>query len=357
MGMAYITKDMVTEWGKEAAQQLIEHQVPLNESLVKIAQDHELNTDQVARVVEAANISTHLTVNSGENKYPEFEVASLQKVAGTLAHETPAETNISDYELAPRDFKYASMTKEACVNITDGVEEEMAPRVQQRVKEAFTGFATHYDNRLDDLEHDIYKKAEELKHFVKQAALDPDQREASLTLFKTAATEATAEMWKSATSAILREIDLDIKDVCGKAIYKEASADSFLRTDAVLNPDSEAISKLASYLNSVKTYAIASEARDENLTKLALDMIGKLGVTEKQASKLTFLKSLTKPFSWAAEGATKKSKALRGAAVLSIPAIGAGAVATTAHKAGRDKATAKLAPMRASKLPQRYKRY
>lgn len=348
---------MVSEWGKEAAQELIQNQVPLNDTLVKIAQNNDLNSDQIARLVEAANISTHLTVNSGDNKYPEFEVADIRKVASAMANQEDIIQELSHYDMAPGDFDFSLHEKVATFQEVEDTE-VLPTFTENRVKQAFVGLANHYDDKLAEIEQDVYEGAEGLKQYVKQAVLDPDHQLASWTLFKSAALTVTSDEWKPITRAVLSEIDTELKSTCGPTIYKKASSYEFdLDSKAVLNFENEGIKKLANYLELVKTYAIAKEDRDSILTKMASLELNRLGLSEKVANKLTFMKAMTSPFKWAWQGATAKSKALRTAGVLAVPAAGAAAVGTAAYDAGRQNTLEQLAPMQKHKLPERYKRY
>ena len=55
--MNFVNKANLEAWGREAAEQFLTHQVPLNESIEKIAQDNQLNPEQIKRVCEFANIN------------------------------------------------------------------------------------------------------------------------------------------------------------------------------------------------------------------------------------------------------------------------------------------------------------
>ena len=58
--MKFVTKQDLEKWAEMASEEYLANQVPLNESITKIAEDNSLNPEQIKRVCEFANIHTNL---------------------------------------------------------------------------------------------------------------------------------------------------------------------------------------------------------------------------------------------------------------------------------------------------------
>ena len=89
----------------EAANSYLKQNVPLNDTITKLASSNGLNRDQVARVVEGANTEVYIQLmNQSDDKYVQFENASAEKVAEVLfGTEKVAEIATDDYANAPED--------------------------------------------------------------------------------------------------------------------------------------------------------------------------------------------------------------------------------------------------------------
>ena len=77
-------------FGKAASKAYLEHKIPLNDSITKLAEINNLTSEQVKLVVEEANNTTHLSLlPKAEDKYIEFPVADFKKVATRVFENTP----------------------------------------------------------------------------------------------------------------------------------------------------------------------------------------------------------------------------------------------------------------------------
>jgi hypothetical protein len=83
--MNFVNKPTLEAWGRDAAEQFLSHQVPLNETVEKIAAEHQLNENQIQRVCEFANISTNLELfeKSADKRFT-FEQADASAVMEKL---------------------------------------------------------------------------------------------------------------------------------------------------------------------------------------------------------------------------------------------------------------------------------
>lgn len=370
--MTTVNKDLINNWGKEAAQALIFDGVDLNSTITKIASDNSLNPDQIARVVEAANIATHLSVAKSDNNYPEFEVADTKKIA-SAAESNIIDITISDYDLPPKQASV--MTKEASAGYSEPKEEgplKFTYAQKQSMKEA----EKFYDEKLAELEINVFKEIGQMKHYVKQACLNPDSPDGALTLMKAAAFASTHEVWRPATKNLFDYIE----DSLPQTLVKKASVEPTMPSSAILNPESEFIQKLGSYLEAVKEYKIAKENKLDALTKFAKfklfsrvgDMAANLfgnkaakgGSSQflpaiydggKVSTNVTSIGKATSgaPLSGSTPdslGSSWKMKALKGAGALAAPTLIVGTAAKKGYNMGRESALQKMAPLRSSNV-------
>jgi len=348
--MAHVTKELLSDWGKEAAANLINDSIPLNDTIMKIASENHLNADQVARAVEAANIAMHTSVYTN-NKYPEFEVADMSKISSKL-QETPKVASASDYDMSPRDLLYVMSTKQASYDSKE--ELPIDANLTHRIKKEFRDLANHYDDKCAELEQDVYEAAYELKRFIKQSALNPDETEASIDTFKLASYRATNEEWRIALDPIFEEIDNELKATTSMSLYKKAST-AIPDKSIVLNEDHPYMSKLANYLDRLETYTAARINRDYNLTKLAKQSLQKLG-TGGVSQTMSFGEAMGAPFRWITQSPTMRGKAFRLLAV-GAPVAGAAALLGGASfKAGQKSILNQVSPMNKNNLSPRYQK-
>jgi hypothetical protein len=96
---------------KSVSRQYLENQIPLNDSVEKIARENDLNYNQTSRIIEEANTNVYIqlfnTASPG-SKYIEFKTANLKEIWPKIK---PAEDSIktSDYALPP-DSKMSHTT-------------------------------------------------------------------------------------------------------------------------------------------------------------------------------------------------------------------------------------------------------
>lgn len=322
--MAIVTKDLITQWGKEAAHSLINDDVPLNTSITKIASDNSLNTDQIARVVEAANISTHLSVAKSDNNYPEFDVADTRKIASLIAEGPTDSINIvfSDYDAPPKEASV--MEKQATCSGHVKKKRRIDPK---SIKQA----SIHYENKLAEMELSVYEKAEDLRKYVKQACLDPDSPKGPLTLMKAAALACTNDYWRPATEAVMNKIESTMPEL----LVKKASVEPDLDPEALLNTKSEFITKLSNYLDAVKRYAIAKDSEPYVLNKYA-------SKTPTAAEMAAETYKGTPPGKL---GRTWTKKLFKGTAIAAIPVLAVGGIYAMGSKSGQETALQQMGPM------------
>ncbi len=238
--MANITKDMVDGWGKEAAEALLQHNIPLNDTLTKIAKDNNLNIDQMARLVESSNIAMHTSVYKG-NAYPEFDVASLPVIAKE-SQVAPVEKTASDYDYSPRSFGGALM-KMAMFN---------DPTTSSKTKDNSRELQIRHEEKLAELAIDVYAAVEDLRNEVMQMVLNPDTTEGALTFVKVAAHKVTPEEMLPAIRPVLQDIENTVRTKCPLK-YKTASIID-VDESLTLNRNHPIVEKLANYYTTLNAY-------------------------------------------------------------------------------------------------------
>ena len=106
-----ITSYEIELLAKTAASAYLRDKVPLDESITKMAEDRHLNYEQTQRVAEEANTQVYLNLfnqASPENRYIEFPIANIKKIAGSMQEKVksagliPYLPRFSDYFLPPQ---------------------------------------------------------------------------------------------------------------------------------------------------------------------------------------------------------------------------------------------------------------
>ena len=125
-------------WGEQAGDRLIEDNIDLSTSIAKIAQEHSLNTEQIARVVEAANHHVWRRLHkTAMDRLFSFNVANLESVLGALQN-PPSEVKAAgwrggtpdgDYQEPPPDEESLSLS-------VDEVFDLAFPKVAENVLDA-----------------------------------------------------------------------------------------------------------------------------------------------------------------------------------------------------------------------------
>ncbi|MBC8550369.1 MAG: hypothetical protein H8D23_12060 [Candidatus Brocadiales bacterium] len=182
--------------GKAAANEYVSDNKPLNTSITKIAEHYGLNTAQVARVVEQANVETYLKLNNAsENKYTEFDPANSEKIASSLKFnvEKTAALN-SDYDdiIPPEEFEIIS-------GMSDNEIEALEKSDELFVKRAFKHINAALESRLEEVDESFSRESTTLYNLVKQAALETGQfdlvKQAMVTAVPDASTALIADAY------------------------------------------------------------------------------------------------------------------------------------------------------------------
>jgi hypothetical protein len=90
-------------FSKQAASSFLKDSTPLNESITKLATDHALNKEQIARVVEAANTEVYINLfNKSAEKYVQFDTADPVVIGNNITSTKVADVvDPADYYDAP----------------------------------------------------------------------------------------------------------------------------------------------------------------------------------------------------------------------------------------------------------------
>lgn len=79
--MNFVSKEQLEHWALEASEKYLGHQIPLNDTIGKIASDNSLNPEQIKRICEFANINTNLSLFSKTaDKRFSFEQADASQI-------------------------------------------------------------------------------------------------------------------------------------------------------------------------------------------------------------------------------------------------------------------------------------
>lgn len=150
-----------------AAEQYLKHNVPLNDSITKLAQENALNHEQVNRVVEAANTGVYVKLfNESNNKYIEFPNADSEKIA-TLMNPPKKAMNIADYQQEPA----AIMAEQLPIfpEASDPVASKEAAVLQDFYKLA--SMQERINNAIIEVETQFEREFDAFTSMVKQAVL------------------------------------------------------------------------------------------------------------------------------------------------------------------------------------------
>lgn len=164
-------------WGKEAAKRFIEEGVPLNTSVEKTAAEHGLNSDEINRVVEAANLETYgHFLKTSQDKTFEFPVADAKEIVGFLGSSEKTAMPVvfvTDYEATLP----AEMSKVATADIFEafGVSPEMekvaSPKRLENLVEKLDLALEITRDKLAALSEKFVENAEDFYKNIKQEVL------------------------------------------------------------------------------------------------------------------------------------------------------------------------------------------
>jgi hypothetical protein len=89
--------------GKDAAKEYVTNNVALNDTILKTAETHNLNQQQVNRVVESANVDAYLhLIKAAEDNYVDFPLADSKSIYSRLTVHDDSPSNVSDdYDTPP----------------------------------------------------------------------------------------------------------------------------------------------------------------------------------------------------------------------------------------------------------------
>jgi hypothetical protein len=168
-----LTQHEFVEYGKQAADSYVRADVPLMDSMVKIAAKLDLNRHEINRLVEEANTNTYLKLfetADQDNKYIEFEVADAEKVAEAVA------PKISFAKLASFSEDYNSPPPETDANeapIFGEVEQEgeMLEKLSSAIDYQSIEAKISRRNQMVEITHTFDQRSDQFIDFVKKAAL------------------------------------------------------------------------------------------------------------------------------------------------------------------------------------------
>lgn len=195
-----ITSYEIDLLAKEASEKFLKNKIPLDETISKMASERDLNFEQVQRVAEEANTGVYLNLfNSAkpDNRYVEFDVASVQKIASTLKDKTKIAGLIgglprfSDYFLPPQTSyipapAQARADSEKLASIIETAKEtapplqgEHAAKFQELHKQAQDKL---YQNAVYEIGFKLEKHANQILDIAKQDILSKSGRYEELEL-------------------------------------------------------------------------------------------------------------------------------------------------------------------------------
>lgn len=187
----------------------IESEIPLKNSVVKVAEQHDMNVHETRRLLETTNVRAHLSLfkEASDDKYVEFEVVDPDEVCGELFGRvsTPEESDCSekvaayvevDHHLELPDEHFNGVQEEI-----EKVASEQVPIVEEPEKKPYDGEAGYQAISL------VNKVASELKSRIHQKYMDYED-----TLEKIASNYSSIYTDKSD----LREFEKDAQALYGE---------------------------------------------------------------------------------------------------------------------------------------------
>ena len=155
--------------GRAVASEYVGNNVALNDSITKLSEHYGLNSEQIARVVEQANVETYLTLNKNtEDKYIEFDPADTVKVASALNFKLEKDAAImSDYDrfTSSEDWQFLSALDEDELAIIEKSKTGLMKRAAKTIDKAIK-------SRLEEIDESFSRDSESLYKLVKQASLE-----------------------------------------------------------------------------------------------------------------------------------------------------------------------------------------
>lgn len=164
----------VDNWSKDAVKQYLTSNVPLNDSIEKIASQQGLNKDQISRLVEAANTDTYVQLfNQSDDKYITYDTADAEKIAERIFGTTKtAEVALDDYQEPPvRNMLEVNVSTE--IPMEKGAEYQPATTTNEELHEYYkvAALESRMAEKMDEIEVAFQKDNSILSSLIKQAVL------------------------------------------------------------------------------------------------------------------------------------------------------------------------------------------
>jgi len=280
---------------KEASADYINNNVPLNDSIAKLAENNALNREQINRVTESANTSTYLSLFKASNdKYVEFPVADSEKIASIINSEVEDIDTLSDYDIPPdtqlQDMEIFPISEGADTHEKNAsVSDTELLNAIHRMKYADKLIT----EKLGEYKYSFEEEAFKLYNFVKQAVL-------------------SGESFGHIKTAMLRHLPGNITE----KIVNDFE-DRLKNTDRIFNLDTSVNEKVAEMSLNEDSPILKQFNKVYNITTEYENWL------EKQASLLAKKSLLNKAGKWA-----------KGLAAIGVLGIGA----TAGYQAGKSKA-------------------
>lgn len=194
-----ITSYDIEQFAHEAANSYLRDTKPLNDSILKIAQTHNLNYEQTSRIVEEANTQVYLNLfhkAASDSRYIEFPTANM-KTIGEQLHERDKkagllyESKLNDYCIPPKS-KYIPASKQVIENfdklasITEEDKLTTSPALEKLQEMEKKAREEIYHGAFKELLYYIEKQAERLVHEARQDILQNDNAGNYVKLFNQA---------------------------------------------------------------------------------------------------------------------------------------------------------------------------
>jgi hypothetical protein len=169
-----MTNEQLDFFAKLASQSYIEEGTDMNNTIIKIAEEHALNKHEIDRVVEQSNINTHLALfGKLDDKYVEFPVADAEKIANELSTISTSESlDYDDYNSSPEQtFEEVSIFPvedvEKIASDKNDVWSAESINLRTRIKYA----NDMLESQLSEADQRFTGECEKFYHMVKQAVL------------------------------------------------------------------------------------------------------------------------------------------------------------------------------------------
>ena len=319
--------------GKDAAIKYISDNVALNDSILKTAQEKNLNRQQINRVVESANVDAYLhLIKKAEDNYVDFPLADASTVYSQMSGPSESIETPNDYDNPP--VKTASVD---IFNIDDATFEKTASakiRYSELRKEAsdLEGKCNYIFDQSEITRGEFISHYNDLWSLTKQAVLQEENVNNVFAIVKEAAPSYVKYIEEDFTQYI--QDTMPHIDITKEAGYK-----------GIINPKSN-----------IYAHAKELEYLGDRYTKIA-SALAHYGTQyeelRKEAKTLGGIKKMIVGAGQTVAGATKSIlKAMANNKVLVLAGLGAG----TAYQVGKSKGRREQGDiLQAKMLPARYR--